>query len=113
MAGCSSASWATWCARNGRITKDTPPPFDLPSTTSGYTPGEIDGGPAGAALARADRLVKRLEVKSRAEVPDDPSLVIGLDQVLQGHGREDLLTVRLTQTRGGSVAHGPPRCTAA
>jgi hypothetical protein len=38
MAGCSSASWAKWCARNGCITKDTPPPFDLPSTTSGYTP---------------------------------------------------------------------------
>jgi hypothetical protein len=38
MAGYSSASWAKWCARNGCITKDTPPPFDLPSTTSGYTP---------------------------------------------------------------------------
>src|SRR4051794_12983021 len=38
MAGYSSASWASWCARNGRITKDTPPPFNLPSTTSGYTP---------------------------------------------------------------------------
>src|SRR3954469_3749265 len=42
MAGYSSASWATWCARNGCITKDTPPPFDLPSTTSGYTP--LDSG---------------------------------------------------------------------
>src|SRR3954447_12269245 len=38
MAGYSSASWASWCARNGCITKDTPPPFNLPSTTSGYTP---------------------------------------------------------------------------
>ena len=26
MAGYSSASWAIWCARNGCITKDTPPP---------------------------------------------------------------------------------------
>ncbi len=31
---------AKWCARNGCITKDTPPPFDLPSTNSGYTPGK-------------------------------------------------------------------------
>src|SRR4051812_32824837 len=38
MAGYSSASWAKWGARDGCITKDTPPPFDLPSTTSGYTP---------------------------------------------------------------------------
>jgi hypothetical protein len=38
MAGYSWASWANWCARNGCITKDTPPPFDLPSTTFGYSP---------------------------------------------------------------------------
>ena len=38
MAGYSSASWAIWCARNGCITKDTPPPFNLPYTTFGYTP---------------------------------------------------------------------------
>ncbi len=38
MAGYSSASWAKWCARNGCITKDTPPPFTLSYTTSGYTP---------------------------------------------------------------------------
>jgi hypothetical protein len=38
MAGYSSASWANRCARNGCITKDTPPPFNLPSTTFGYTP---------------------------------------------------------------------------
>ena len=42
MAGYSSASWAKWCARNGCITKDTPPPFNLPSTTSGYTPVSPD-----------------------------------------------------------------------
>src|SRR5690349_4449730 len=40
MAGYSSASLAKWCARNGCITKDTPPPFNLPSTTFGYTPLE-------------------------------------------------------------------------
>ena len=38
MAGYSSALWAGWCARNGCITKDTPPPFHLPLTTFGYTP---------------------------------------------------------------------------
>src|SRR3954454_22842994 len=38
MAGSSSASWANGCARNGCITKDTPPPFKPPSTTFGYTP---------------------------------------------------------------------------
>jgi putative transposase len=42
MAGYSSASWAIWCARNGCITKDTPPPFNLPSTTFGYTPDLTD-----------------------------------------------------------------------
>jgi hypothetical protein len=40
MAGYSSASWAKWCARNGCITKDTPPPFTSPNTTFGYTPFE-------------------------------------------------------------------------
>src|SRR4051794_19034610 len=43
MAGKFWASWAIGGARNGCITKDTPPPFDLPSTTSGYTPRLIDG----------------------------------------------------------------------
>ncbi|MBV8611233.1 MAG: response regulator, partial [Singulisphaera sp.] len=38
MAGYSSASWANRCARNGCITKDTPPPFNPTSTTFGYTP---------------------------------------------------------------------------
>ncbi|MBV8316927.1 MAG: transposase [Planctomycetaceae bacterium] len=38
MAGYSSASWADRCARNGCITKDTPPPFSRPSTTFSYTP---------------------------------------------------------------------------
>jgi hypothetical protein len=38
MVGYSSASWANWCARNGCITKDTPPPFTPPNTTFGYTP---------------------------------------------------------------------------
>src|SRR5512135_3017896 len=38
MAGDSSASWADRWARNGCITKDTPPPFSRPSTTFGYTP---------------------------------------------------------------------------
>src|SRR5437763_10029 len=38
MAGYSSASWAIWCARNGCITKATPPPFISPNTTFGYTP---------------------------------------------------------------------------
>src|SRR4051812_38438741 len=37
VAGDSSASWANGCARKGCITKDTPPPFNLPSTTFGYT----------------------------------------------------------------------------
>src|SRR5262245_34298942 len=41
MAGYSSASWANWCARNGCITKDTPPPFKLPYTTFGYTPPQF------------------------------------------------------------------------
>src|SRR5512135_2364387 len=40
MAGYSSASWAIGVLCSDRITKDTPPPFDLPYTTFGYTPCE-------------------------------------------------------------------------
>ncbi len=65
------------------------------------------------ALARADRLVQGLEVQPEAEVPDDPGLVIGLQQVLKGHRRDDPLPVRLTQTGRRSVAHGPHRREAA
>src|SRR4051812_39543994 len=59
MAGYSWASWAIWWARNGCITKDTPPPFDLPSTTFGYTPRDGPRDPAGPAapeLGRPSRL---------------------------------------------------------
>ena len=38
MAGYSSASWAIGELFSGCITKDTPPPFNLPYTTFGYTP---------------------------------------------------------------------------
>jgi hypothetical protein len=38
MAGYSSASWAIGELLSGCITKDTPPPFNLPSTTFGSTP---------------------------------------------------------------------------
>ena len=79
----------------------------------GDAQARVDGGAAGAAFAGADRLVKGFEVQPQAEVPDDAGLVVGVEQVLQGHGRDDLLTVRLTQTRGRSVAHDPHRCTAA
>ena len=65
----------------------------------------------GSAFAGADRLVQGLEVQPRAEVPDESGLMIGVEQVLQGHGRDDLLTVRLTQARGRSVAHDPHRWT--
>src|SRR5512142_1670529 len=46
MAGSSSASWAKWCARNGCITKDTPPPFNprqrlLVIPRAGYPAGGI------------------------------------------------------------------------
>src|SRR3954471_20143245 len=51
MAGSSSASWAIWCARNGCITKDTPPPFTSPNTTFGYTPLRRWPGPDVAAAA--------------------------------------------------------------
>src|SRR5262249_8884087 len=32
------ASWANWCVRNGCITKDTPPPHNLPYTAFRYNP---------------------------------------------------------------------------
>src|SRR5512135_1956629 len=46
MAGDSSASWANRCACNSCITKDTPPPFNPPSTTFGYTPAHVERGGA-------------------------------------------------------------------
>ena len=68
----------------------------------------VDGGVARAALAGADASRKGAEVQAQAEVPDDAGLVVGLEQVLQGHGRDDLLTVRHPQPRGRSVAHDRP-----
>ena len=45
MAGYSSASSATSCVRfNGCITKDTPPPFNLPSTTFWLYPSHPSSG---------------------------------------------------------------------
>jgi hypothetical protein len=38
MGGYSSASWAIGELFSDCITKDIPPPFNLPSTTFGYTP---------------------------------------------------------------------------
>jgi len=62
---------------------------------------------AGAAPAGADLVVKGGEVEAEAEVAHDAGLVVGLEELIEGHGREDLLAVRQTQTRGRSIAHGP------
>src|SRR6476620_11104680 len=70
MAGYSSAPWAIWCARNGCITKDTPPPFKLPYTTFGYTPTpeELDralgNGAALTALIRPENPYHGVEFKT-------------------------------------------------
>jgi hypothetical protein len=79
----------------------------------GDAQARIDGGAAWATFAGADRLGKRFEIQLEAEVPDDAGLVVGIEQILQGQGRDDLLTVGLTQTRGRSVVHDSHRGTAA
>jgi hypothetical protein len=79
----------------------------------GDAQARVDGGPAGASLAGADRDGEGLEVQPQAEVPDDAGLVVGIQEALQGQGREDQLAVGGTQTRGRSVAHDPHRAAAA
>jgi hypothetical protein len=70
MAGYSSASWAKWCARNGCITKDTPPPFDLSSTTSGYTPLGYGGTEYVATLLGCDPKTIRQGQRDLDQLPD-------------------------------------------
>ena len=75
----------------------------------GHAEAGVDGGTSRPAFAGADRVIQGLEVQPRAEVPDDAGLMIGLEQILQGQGREDLLPVGLPQARGRSIAHDAHR----
>ena len=68
----------------------------------------VEGGPPGSADPGADEVVKRGEVEGGDEVPDEAGLVVGIEQVVQRHGREELLAVGGPQTRRRSVAHDLP-----
>jgi len=71
----------------------------------------IDRGPARAAFDGADPGVEQGQVELRDEVPDDAGLMVGLEEVLQGHGGEELLAIdraeaRLGTRSGGCVSRG-------
>src|SRR5581483_10819445 len=59
----------------------------------------VDGRATGPAFPGTDRLVKRGQVQAQAEVPGEPRLVLLLQEVFQGHGREELLAVGSAQPR--------------
>ena len=61
---------------------------------------------AGAALDGADVVVKRGEVNPLGEFPDEARLVILVQEVLQGHGREELLAIAAAQARLGFGRRG-------
>src|SRR5581483_10131078 len=78
----------------------------------------VDGSTAWAADARADGLGQGGEIETLAEIPDDACLVIRIQEILQGHGGDDLLAINTAQagrliarsTRGRrSFAHGSIR----
>src|SRR4051812_32297064 len=114
MAGYSSASWASWCARNGCITKDTPPPFSLPSTTFGYTPvrgGETLYFRGWSGQDRRIRMVycrtckrsfseRKGTVLEHARLPDDKALAI-LKHLREGCGTRS--TGRLVEVDKNTV----------
>jgi hypothetical protein len=61
----------------------------------------VGGRPAGAAVDGADGVEQRGEVEPLDEVPDGAGVVVGGEQVLQGHGGDKGLSVGAAQARGG------------
>jgi hypothetical protein len=64
-------------------------------------------------LARAYAVVEAGEVEAEAEVPDDAGLVVGIEELIEGDGREEQLAIGQTQTRRRSITHEPFLYTAA
>src|SRR5262249_50709703 len=73
----------------------------------------VDGGGARPAGPGADGVVKGCEVQAQAEVPDQPGLVVGVEQVLQRHGWDDPLPVGRAQPGRWTLAHYSSLATAA
>jgi hypothetical protein len=69
----------------------------------------VEGGVARPAQARADAVIEGGQVQADAEVPDEAGLVVRVEQLLPGHGRDELLAVHGAQGRRRSVRHEPPR----
>ena len=49
--------------------------------------------------ARADLVLQGGQVEAQHEVPDEAGLVLGLQEVLQGHARDELLAIGAAQPR--------------
>ena len=46
----------------------------------------------------------------RDEVPDDAGLVVGVEEVLQRHGGEELLAIRRPEPRSGNLSRSRVSC---
>jgi hypothetical protein len=79
----------------------------------------VDRRSARAAFDGPDPSIERGQVELRDEVPDDPGLMVGIEEVLQRHGGEELLAIGHDEARFGSrnggrggrgrkIAHGQP-----
>ena len=57
----------------------------------------VDGGSAGDAAASANAVIQGREVKCLSEAPDGASGVVGLDEIVDGSGRKELLPIGSAQ----------------
>ena len=70
----------------------------------------VDRRPPRAAFHRPDPGVERGEVELSDEVPDDAGLVVGIEEVLEPHGGEELLAIHRPQARSGCLSRGRGSC---
>ena len=63
----------------------------------------IDGRSSGDAAAGPNAVIQRGEVQSLDVRPDGAGGVIGFKELIDGHGREELLAIRDEQTRWGAA----------
>ena len=62
--------------------------FQGGSEPQGHQDAGVDGGATRTTFNRADEGVQGRQIESQNELPHDPRLVIGGQQVLQEHGRD-------------------------
>ena len=63
----------------------------------------IDGRPAGQVAAGPDAVIQRGEIQPLDVRPDGAGGVIGLEELIDSHGREELLAIRDREARWGAA----------